>query len=46
MDSFVESKKCSISDIAASYQNAIIDCLISKLQLDVKQTANFKVGFA
>ena len=38
MDSFVESKKCSISDIAASYQNAIIDCLISKLQLAVKQT--------
>ncbi len=38
MDSFVESKKCSISDIAASYQNAIIGCLISKLQLAVKQT--------
>ena len=38
MDSFKESKKASISDVAASYQNAIIDCLISKLILAVKKT--------
>ena len=38
MDSFKESNKYSISDVAASYQNAIIDCLITKLQLSVKQT--------
>ena len=38
MDSFKESKKASISDVAASYQNAIIECLISKLNLAVKQT--------
>ena len=38
MDSFEESKKCTINDVAASYQNAIIDCLISKLQLAVEQT--------
>ena len=38
MDSFKESKKYRISDVAASYQKAIIDCLISKLQLAVKQT--------
>ena len=38
MDSFKESKKASISDVAASYQNAIIDCLISKLNLAVKKT--------
>ena len=38
MDSFVETKECRISDVAASYQNAIIDCLISKLNLAVKQT--------
>ncbi len=38
MDSFQESKKICISDVAASYQNAIIDCLIVKLQLAVKQT--------
>ena len=38
MDSFKASKKYRISDVAASYQKAIIDCLISKLQLAVKQT--------
>ena len=38
MDSFKESKNCSINDVAASYQNAIIDCLISKLQLASKET--------
>ena len=38
MDSFTESKKCRINDIAASYQNAIIDCLISKLKLASKET--------
>ena len=38
MDTFKESKKARISDVAASYQNAIIDCLISKLSLAVKKT--------
>ena len=38
MDSFKASKKYRIRDVAASYQKAIIDCLISKLQLAVKQT--------
>ncbi len=38
MDSFEGSRKYSISDVAASYQNAIIDCLVSKLQLAVKKT--------
>ena len=38
MDSFHESKECSIKDVAASYQKAIIDCLIGKLQLAVNQT--------
>ncbi len=38
MDSFDKSKKYRISDVAASYQKAIIDCLISKLQLAIKQT--------
>ena len=38
MDSFKNSNKYSISDVAASYQNAIIDCLIAKLQLSIKQT--------
>ena len=38
MDSFKASKKYRINDVSASYQKAIIDCLISKLQLAVKQT--------
>ena len=38
MDSYEESIKYNINDVAASYQNAIIDCLISKLKLAVKQT--------
>ncbi len=38
MDTFKESKKCRINDVAASYQSAIIDCLITKLKLSIKQT--------
>ena len=38
MDSFKESNSYSINDVAASYQNAIIDCLINKLQLAAKET--------
>lgn len=46
MDSFKESKEHTISDVAASYQNAIIDCLISKLKLAVKQTGISTVTIA
>ncbi len=46
MDSFKESNDCSISDVAASYQSAIIDCLISKLQLAVKQTKTNTITIA
>ena len=38
MDSFNESKKYSIADVAASYQQAIIDCLINKIELAIVQT--------
>ena len=38
MDSFSESKKYSIADVAASYQQAIIDCLINKIELAIIQT--------
>jgi len=38
MDSFNESKKYSIADVAASYQQAIIDCLINKIELAIIQT--------
>jgi N6-L-threonylcarbamoyladenine synthase len=38
MDSFNESQKYSIADVAASYQQAIIDCLINKIELAIVQT--------
>jgi N6-L-threonylcarbamoyladenine synthase len=38
MDSFNESKRYSIADVAASYQQAIIDCLINKIELAIVQT--------
>ena len=38
MDSFNESQKYSIADVAASYQQAIIDCLINKIELAIIQT--------
>ena len=38
MDSFSESKKYSIADVAASYQQSIIDCLINKIELAIVQT--------
>ena len=38
MDSFKESKECNLNDVAASYQKAIIDCLIAKMKLATEQT--------
>jgi len=38
MDSFNKSQKYSIADVAASYQQAIIDCLINKIELAIVQT--------
>ena len=38
MDSFEESNKCTINDVAASYQSAIIDCLVTKMQLAINLT--------
>ena len=46
MDTFKESKQSSTSDVAASYQNAIIDCLVCKLQLAVKQTGVNTIAIA
>ncbi len=31
MDSFEENAKCTLSDVAASYQSAILECLVSKI---------------
>ena len=33
MDSFKETNKCTLNDVAASYQSAIIDCLVAKMNL-------------
>ena len=38
MDNFDEAKKFRISDVSASYQKAIVDCLINKLELAVSKT--------
>ena len=38
MDSHKQSKDCSINDIAASYQKAIIDCLVAKIKLAIDLT--------
>ena len=38
MDSFKESNQCKVKDVAASYQKAIIDCLVSKMKLAIKLT--------
>ena len=38
MDSFNESNNCSLADVAASYQQAIIDSLINKIELATIQT--------
>ncbi len=38
MDSFNESQECNIADVAASYQQAIIDCLINKMELAIVKT--------
>ena len=38
MDSFKESPNESLADVAASYQQAIIDCLINKMKLAINIT--------
>ncbi len=38
MDSFEDSKECGLNDVAASYQKAIIDCLVAKIKLATKLT--------
>jgi len=38
MDSFEDSKGCGLKDVAASYQKAIIDCLVAKIKLASKLT--------
>ena len=46
MDSFKETKKITLSDVAASYQSAIIDCLIAKIKLATKITGVNTISIA
>ncbi len=46
MDSFKETKKCTLSDVAASYQSAIIDCLVTKIKLATKITSVNTISIA
>lgn len=46
MDSFDKNSNCTLSDIAASYQKAIIDCLVSKIKLASKITQVGTVSIA
>ncbi len=46
MDSFNENNKYTLSDIAASYQSAIIDCLVAKIKLATKLTGVNTVSIA
>tara|TARA_Y100000022_G_C13244129_1_gene373910 strand:- start:966 stop:1961 length:996 start_codon:yes stop_codon:yes gene_type:complete len=46
MDSFEENKELKINDVAASYQKAIIDCLISKISLAVEITGVKTIAIA
>ena len=46
MDSFNNSDKCTINDIAASYQKAIIDCLVTKMELSINLTGVNRISIA
>ena len=46
MDSFKETNKCTLNDVAASYQGAIIDCLVAKMKLAIKTTGVNTISIA
>ena len=46
MDSYKESKDCSLNDVAASYQQAIIDCLVAKMKLAIDLTGVNTISIA
>ena len=46
MDSFKETQKCTLNDVAASYQAAIIDCLVAKMKLAIKTTGVNTISIA
>ena len=46
MDSFKETNECTLNDVAASYQSAIIDCLVAKMKLATKITGIKTISIA
>ena len=46
MDSFQENEDYRLSDVAASYQRAIVDCLVSKMKLAVDITGVNTISIA
>ena len=46
MDSFKETNECSLNDVAASYQSAIIDCLVAKMKLATEMTGIDTISIA
>ena len=46
MDSYKQSKDCKLKDVAASYQKAIIDCLVAKMKLAIELTGVNTISIA
>ena len=46
MDSFQETSECTLNDVAASYQSAIIDCLVAKMKLATNLTSVNTISIA
>lgn len=46
MDSYKQSKDCNLNDVAASYQKAIIDCLVAKMKLAIELTGVDTISIA
>ena len=46
MDSFEETDKCTLNDVAASYQSAIIECLVAKMKLATEITGVNTISIA
>ena len=46
MDSYKQSKDCNLNDVAASYQKAIIDCLVAKMKLAIELTGVNTISIA
>ena len=46
MDSYKQSDNCGLNDVAASYQKAIIDCLVVKMKLAIQLTGVNTISIA